>query len=237
MTPATVFCALCFFAASAIFCGTLPAVPTTELAPSHRERKKQATRRAIHLAALDLVERHGLSGATVEAISERAGVAPRTFWSYFSSKEEAVLDHEPDRPETLRLALLARPADEEPLTALQRVLEEDLARRLVDRDEGLRRYNLLRSEPHLMSAVAANFEKIERALVSAVAERTGLNPDVDIYPGVLVSAACGACRVAQLRWSGQRGRPSLGALVSEAFGQLSDGLVSPKRPTSSRGRR
>jgi AcrR family transcriptional regulator len=210
-----------------------------DVAPTHRERKKLATRRALHLGALDLVEQHGLSGATVEAISERAGVAPRTFWAYFSSKEQAVLDHDPDRPESLRLALLARPLDEAPLIALQRVLEEDLDRRVVDQDEAIRRYNLLRSEPHLMSAVAANFEQIERALVSAIAERTGLDPDADIYPGVLVSAACGACRVAQLRWSGQRGRPSLVALVQEAFDELAGGLLPPppaRRPTN-RGRR
>ena len=203
---------------------------TVELAPdalTHRQRKKKATRRALHIAALDLVEAHGLSGATVEAISERAGVASRTFWSYFSSKEGAVVDHDPDRPETLRRALLARPAGEDPLTALQRVLEEDMASRMLDKDEAQRRFDLLRSEPHLMSAVAANFETIERALVSAVAERTGLNPDNDLYPALVVSAACGACRVAQMRWRGQRGRPSLGSLIQGAFAQLAGGLDTP----------
>lgn len=206
-----------------------------ELAPTHRERKKQATRRAIHLAALDLVEQNGLSGATVEAISERAGVAPRTFWSYFSSKEEAVIDHDPERPELLRRALLDRPAGEDPLTALHVVLQEDLDRRLVDRDESLRRGRLVRQEPHLMSAVAAYFDQIERALVLAVAERTGQNPDRDLYPGVLVSAACGACRVAQMRWSGQQGRPNLQSLVDEAFANLAGGLTPPRRRAAGRG--
>ena len=42
---------------------------TVALAPSLRERKKQATRQAIHEAAFDLVEDHGLSGVTIEAIS------------------------------------------------------------------------------------------------------------------------------------------------------------------------
>lgn len=213
-------------------------MPTIELAPSHRERKKQATKRAIHLAAIDLVEKHGLSGATIEAISERAGVAPRTFWSYFASKEEAIVDHDPDRPEEIRLALLSRPPGEHPLTALQAVLEEDAARRAVDDAERLRRFDLIRSDPHLMSSVAASFEQIERALVSAVAERTGLNPDVDLYPGVVVAAACSAYRVAHFRWSAKRGRASLATLIRDAFAQLAGGLnPPPRRGGNGKGRR
>ena len=211
---------------------------TIELAPSHRERKKQATRRALHLAAIDLVEQNGLSGATVEAISERAGVAPRTFWSYFASKEEAIVDHDPNRPEAIRLELLARPAAEGPLAALKAVLEEDAARRIADDQERLRRFDVIRSHTQLISTVAGTFEQIERALVSAVAERTGLDPDLDLYPGVVVAAACSACRVAYLSWGIQRGKASLPALVDEAFAQLSGGLEPPpRRRAQARGRR
>lgn len=221
--------------------GTLPEVRTIELEPlqaSHRERKKQATKRAIHLAALELVEKHGLSGATVDAISERAGIAPRTFWSYFASKEEAIVDHDPERAEATRLALLARPAGEHPLTSLQAVLEGDADRRAIDNEERLRRFDLIRSDPHLMSTVAAGFEEIERALVAAVAERTGLDPEADLYPGVVVAAACSACRVAYFRWSAKRGKPSLAELIKEAFAQLSGGLDPPqRRGATGKGRR
>ena len=212
------------------------AVTTVELAPSHRERKKQATKRAIHLAALDLVEKQGLSGTTIEAISERAGVAPRTFWAYYASKEEAIVDHDPLRPESIRLALLARPAGEDPLTGLQAVLEEDAARRSADEEERLRRFNVISSDPHLVSTVARSFEQIERALVSAVAERTGLNPDADLYPALVVAAACSACRVAYFRWSAKQGKVSLAALIKEAFAQLARGLEPPARRRA-RGRR
>lgn len=195
--------------------------------PSHRERKKLATRRAIHSAALELVERQGLAGATIEAIAERAGVAPRTFWSYFSSKEEAVLDHDPDRPERLQLALLARPRGEDVLTSLHRVLEDDLTGRVTDRAQALRVGDLVRREPGLRAAVSATFDRVEQALVSAVAQRTGQNPERDIYPGLIVSSACVACRVALLRWTGLPGRPGLQTLLDEAFKQLAAGLSAP----------
>jgi AcrR family transcriptional regulator len=200
-------------------------VTTVDLAPSHRQRKKQATRRAIHEAAFELVEQNGLSGVTVESISEKAGVAPRTFWSYFASKENAVLDHDPTRAEAMKEALLERPADEHPMLAAREVLERDLSGRLVDVDLAFRRGQLIRREPQLMAAVAANFDEIERALEAGLAQRLGRDPGSDLLPGVLASAATGACRVALQRWGDQKGRIPLAELIDEAFGQLAVGVA------------
>lgn len=192
---------------------------------SHRERKKLATHRALHEAAFELVDRHGLSGTTVEAISERAGVAPRTFWSYFSSKEDAVIDRDPATPATLRAALMSRPAGEDIVTSLRCVLGEHMADRVVDSKRAVRRQRLIRREPHLMAAVAAAFDEMERALVSAVADRLGLHPAHDLRPGVLVMAACGACRVAQQRWADLKGARPFTDLVEEAFVEMAEGLA------------
>ena len=57
-----------------------------------RERKKLQTRRAIHEAALRLIDAGGLEATTVEAICRDADVAPRTFFNYFPSKAAAALD-------------------------------------------------------------------------------------------------------------------------------------------------
>jgi AcrR family transcriptional regulator len=195
------------------------------LAGTHRERKKLATRRAISEAAFHLVEEHGLSGVTVEAISERAGVAPRTFWAYFAAKEDAVLDRDPDRPESLRLAILARPVEEDTLTALRLVLEADMQARSFDRQVAVRKGRLIRQEPHLMAAVAAMFDEIERALVKGVGERIGLDPESALYPGVMVSAACGAMRVAHVRWSNLGAGADLSQIIDDAFAYLASGMT------------
>jgi AcrR family transcriptional regulator len=191
---------------------------------SHRERKKLATRQAIHDAAFDLVDRHGLSGTTIEAISDRAGVAPRTFWSYFGSKEEAVVNRDPDIPGALATALLARPPREDAFTALRAVLEEFSTDRAIDSKRAVRRGQLIRREPQLMAAVAASFEEIERALVAAMAERLGVDPAADLTPGVLVVAGCGACRVAQQHWSDEGGRRPFREVLWEAYDSLDRGL-------------
>jgi AcrR family transcriptional regulator len=228
------FCGFCFFAQSARISGSLAYVTMTTGAPpsTHRERKKQATRQAIHEAAFDLVDEFGLSGTTIEAISERAGVAPRTFWSYFASKEDAVIARDPEWAEQMRVALLDRPADEDAATALRIVLEGHVGPRLVHSERSVRRQQLVRREPHLMAAVAASFDEVERALTEAVAQRLGTDPLDDMRPALLVMAASGACRVAHQRWADQQGRIPFDQIVAAAFEQLADGVA----PLSRKGR-
>lgn len=45
----------------------------------------------IHSAATELTLEKGLEHATIEAIADEANISPRTFFNYFSSKEDAIL--------------------------------------------------------------------------------------------------------------------------------------------------
>jgi AcrR family transcriptional regulator len=171
-----------------------------------------------------LVDSYGLSQATIEAISEAAGVSPRTFWSYYHSKEDAVIDRHPDLPAAIQEAMRARPVGEDPLTSIREVLEDYMHEKITDSARSIRRQQLIRREPQLMAAVAAAFEELERSLVSAVADRMAVDPEEDICPAVLVSAACGAFRVAHYRWADDGGSRPFASLLDEAFGQLARGF-------------
>lgn len=61
------------------------------LEPGLRERKKQQTRRAIHEAALELIDEQGLEATTIDQICGAADVSSRTFFNYFPSKAAALL--------------------------------------------------------------------------------------------------------------------------------------------------
>ncbi len=206
--------------------------PDSDEALSHRAKKKLATRNAIHEAAFDLAMTVGLAHTTVERISERAGIAPRTFWGYFSSKEDAVINRDPEGPSKLAAAFLLRPGDEEPLTSLQVILDEYLAAKMADSEKFLLRQRLFREDPALLGAVAAARDEMERCLVFAVAKRLGVDPAVDLRPGVFVASAWGACRVAQQRWVDSSGQEDLRTLTADAFRTLADGVVHLTRKSN-----
>ncbi|MFE7711890.1 TetR/AcrR family transcriptional regulator [Streptomyces sp. NPDC057486] len=58
--------------------------------PSLTERRKAATQLDIARAAAALFAERGPDGTTAEDIAQRAGVALRTFYRYFRSKQDAV---------------------------------------------------------------------------------------------------------------------------------------------------
>ncbi|MFF1375534.1 TetR/AcrR family transcriptional regulator [Streptomyces sp. NPDC058308] len=64
--------------------------PATPPPLSLTERRKLATQLEIAHAAAELFTAHGPDGTTAEAIADRAGVALRTFYRYFRSKQDAV---------------------------------------------------------------------------------------------------------------------------------------------------
>src|SRR5690625_171033 len=93
-----------------------------------RERKKRATRLALQHAALELVTSRGLDCVTVEDITDAVGVSPRTFFNYFATKEDALVDADPYLVEVLVARLQARPLNEPPLISLKHVFLKDAQR-------------------------------------------------------------------------------------------------------------
>ena len=82
-----------------------------------RERKKARTRAAIREHALRLFRENGYQRTTVEQIAAAAEVSPSTFFRYFPTKEDLVLQDDMDT--RMIEAFERQPSDLSPLSAVR----------------------------------------------------------------------------------------------------------------------
>ncbi|HSK60094.1 MAG TPA: alpha/beta hydrolase fold domain-containing protein [Actinomycetospora sp.] len=164
-----------------------------------RERKKLATRAALRRAALRLAVRDGIENVTVERIADEADVALRTFFNYFSGKEEAVLATAALGAEEVVARFRARPPAESVLEALRVAVLEVVESDDVAGHEHLAVLRLIRAAPSLLPQQLSVPAAQEQALAAAIADRVGLPAD-DAYPRLCATAAFAALRVTLDRW-------------------------------------
>ena len=192
-----------------------------------RERKKAETHRALAKAAIHLADELGPERVTVEAIADAAGVSPRTFFNYFSSKEDAIVGIAPAQSSALLADLLARPDDEPPLDALRAVVLAAAERLQAGGDDWVIRHRLIQKHHSLAVIRAAWFAEVERRMADEIARRTGLDPGLDVYPALVVCAALGALRVTIDVWQESVRVGALETLIDDAFDVLAHGLRLP----------
>ncbi|MGA5066020.1 TetR/AcrR family transcriptional regulator [Streptomyces exfoliatus] len=168
------------------------------------ERRKAATQLDIARAAAELFTEHGPDGTTAEDISLRAGVALRTFYRYFRSKQDAVAPLLAGGADRWRETLAATG----PGAGLPEALERSIAASLTPADEaaeeGLRwTRGLLRAaaeDPALRAVWYRVNQESEERLREVVAGLAG--PDADpLEVRLAAAAATDAIRVALEAWA------------------------------------
>ncbi|MEV0423547.1 TetR/AcrR family transcriptional regulator [Streptosporangium canum] len=164
-----------------------------------RARNSQATREAISHAALRLAIEQGPNGLAlvrVHDIATAAGVSPRTYNNYFSSRAEAICAFQADQSRRVGQALRSRPADE-PLDQAVIAAVIELYTNPEPDKAGLR---MIMLTPELEGEALKAFSMAEGPLAEAIAARTGTDPGRDLFPAVTAAAVAGAIRVAGRHW-------------------------------------
>ena len=190
-----------------------------------RERKKRETHHALSRAAQELVDERGLDHVTVDDIAAVAGVSVRTFFNYFSCKEEAVVGVEEGVLAELADEVRSRPAGERPADTLRAVLLNEVEwsaklRHWRLRNELVRRYPALLPR-HLAAAV-----RVEEVLAQAFADRSGVSLAEDPSPRILVAAALAAARAALAWWEESDQTMPLPAVVDAALDHVTSGKAA-----------
>jgi AcrR family transcriptional regulator len=156
-----------------------------------RERKKQRTRQKIIEAAMGLFAERGYHATTIADIAAAAEVAPRTFFSYFPSKE-AVVFHNVDRNlDGLASALRDRLPGETVFDALRRWIDAMFDEFAADQDEAVLRKQLCREDEGLANFQGGVMARISELLLEAIADDLGEPPDT-LRPRLVAAAAVAA---------------------------------------------
>lgn len=159
-----------------------------------RERKKLATREALCAAALRLALEHGPNNVRVNDIADAAGVSPRTYNNYFSSREQAIVAAvTAERSLRIATALRARPATESLATAvIDTVVEQYIGE---PAGEAL---TMITATPRLRTEFIDAAATIQPPLAAAIADRIGQTDSVTA--DVLAAAVSAAVRIALKHW-------------------------------------
>lgn len=188
-----------------------------------RERKKEKTRRTIQEEALKLFAAQGYDATTIDQIAEAAEISPSTFFRYFATKEDVVLQDDYD-PLLIR-TFLDQPAELSPITALRKTMH-DIFERLYDEDkeELLLRSKLQLNTPALRARLMATQLTTVNAVGKALAQRTGRDED-DLEVQAFAGAVIGALLPALARWTTSEGKASLPELADICLAQLESGFA------------
>lgn len=182
-----------------------------------RERKRRETHRRVTDAALGLFAARGYEATTLDAIAEAAGIARRTFFHYFASKEAILAAWQSDLPEVFRAALLEEPTDQSPLDAVLRVHLKLAAH--YDDGQAIAIDRIIRSNAHLQAGNQSKYLHLEQVTADAL-HRLWPQPERRGALRMIAMVSVGALRLAIERWSEGEGRQPLTAHLKKTFADL-----------------
>jgi AcrR family transcriptional regulator len=183
---------------------------------SLHERKRQLVRDELTEAALQLLAFQGFEETTIDQMAAAAGVSRRTFFRYFQSKEDVIIEFLSDLGRKLSDGLSARPATEPPAVALQNTLRVFTDTFWEHPEKSQRLARAMVSTPALLARYLERQVTWRADLTTELAARMRADP-ADLRPAVLVGVAFAAFDTALIRWVHQDAITDLNALLTDCF--------------------
>lgn len=186
----------------------------------------------IAQVAIELFLAEGFDQTTVDQVARAAGLSRATFFRYFSTKEDVVLEQAVDFGLHLRDALVRRPDDEPVWAAIRKALGPVVELQTEHQDLAVRVAQMMLDAPTIR---ARHHEKViawQDLLVPEVARRlrvgTGaaIRPN-DPRPAALVACALSCLDAALHAWASAPDDADLADLLDAAMGAISSGGRPP----------
>jgi len=191
-----------------------------------RERKKARTRAAIRQHALRLFRENGYQRTTVEQIAAAAEVSPSTFFRYFPTKEDVVLQDDMD----IRMieALEQQPPELAPIAAVRAAARQMfVSYTQADLDLLQETTMLTMTVPEVRARAMDEFARTIAVISEALAKRAG-RPADDLAVRAAGGAVIGVIMSITMPWEGwSRERQSIDDMfqrIDQALALLEAGL-------------
>ena len=184
-----------------------------------RERKKARTRASLREHALRLFREQGYQATTVEQIAAAAEVSPSTFFRYFPTKEDVVLQDDMD---TRMVAAFERqPPGVGPIAAVRAAAREMLTSYTgTDLDVIRETTRLTMTVPEVRARALDEFARTITVLAEAVSKRTGRAPD-DLAVRTVAGAIIGVIMSITIPWENW----SDGTSFEDTFARIDEALA------------
>ena len=192
-----------------------------------RERKKEQTRDELAAAAVRLFIERGYDATPVEDIAAAVDVSPRTFFRYYPTKEDVVLELLRCGAVDLHDELASRPEGECLADALRAAtlrwaeLSSERAANL------LQLTRVVRSSPVLRTRLEEERRNGLAVLSKLIADRLGVSEIDDDRPALIATLAMSVISTAIERWSEAGADRELGTYLDVGFDLLKGGLPAP----------
>lgn len=188
------------------------------------QRKRQLVADELTGAALKLLASKGFDAVTVDEIVATAGVSKRTFFRYFASKEDVVVQFLADMGADMRAELAGRPSEESLSAALRHTVLVSVNACAGHSEQALRVVQLILGTPALRARFLERQAQWRDELAAEVADRLGLAPATDLFPQLAAGVALTAFDTVLQRWSDSDGAEDAGGLTDRAFAIIAPAL-------------
>lgn len=204
----------------------LNAIGSTPPREGLRERKRRETLQRITDAGMRLFIERGIDATTIDQIATAAGISRRTFFYYFTSKDEILLSLQSGMGEMIVAAVRAAPRDKRPLDAVRDALVRICG--TIPAADMIAIDRLMRASAAVQARKQASYVQHEQHLFAALRERWP-QPGRETALRLVAMLAIGAVRLATDTLSREGGKRPLADLLDEAF----DALETEIQPSAS----
>lgn len=208
-------------------------VPATE--PTLRDRARRAVRVELVDAAQDLFLANGFEQTTIDDIAHAVGMSRRSFFRYFSSKDDLVLGTYDQWADRLAQAMAERPLDEPVWESLRRIFDDivDLPAVEASRERVVAMDRIVLSTTTLKAAFLEKLDRAQDRVVGVIGKRARLRgtpiAELDLATRAIVGAAFACFQAAHLATLAARDPAAYGRALDTAMAAVTSGrFTSPE---------